>query len=115
MKRIFVFCLFILFAVPVMINAGEIIVRNYEITAGTQTSVLGVGYIPGRKYLLIVNSNSLYDVRMTTYPITAGVNSGIPIYNTGGYFEDSFYVYKSSWYFISTGAGSSSISILEKE
>jgi len=97
-----------------MLFAGDTVTRDFEVTVSTQSSVMGRPVVKYRKYLLAVNSGA-YDIRVTSYPITAGTIAGIPIKANGGWIEDDFYVSISSWYFISVGAGSSSVSIREKE
>ena len=115
MKKIFVLCFLIIFSSISFVGAGDVVTKDFEIVAGTQTSTLGIGYNVGRKYLLAVNVDETFNVRMTTGSISAGTKLGTLLFNNGGFWEDAYFIYKSSWYFISTGTGSARISIREKD
>ncbi len=88
---------------------------DYTITLNTSTAVMGGGYMPGRRYYLVVNESDTYIVRKTTWPVTGDVlpsltaGRGIPINKDYGSWKDKYNIYQSSWYYIIEGGGAGNV------
>ena len=84
--------------------------EDHSVTISTVTATLAGGYLPGRRYYLVVNETVSYDVRHATFPITqANIannnNKGTLLYKNGGSWEDMYNVYQSSWWVIISSQG----------
>lgn len=94
-------------------QAQQIVLYTHpDVTISSTVPTLVHGISPGRRWSLLINTGA-YSVRVATSALIS-VTSGVFVSNGGGYIEDEFYVVTSSWYAISTGTDTTTISYSEK-
>lgn len=116
-KNIFISILIMSILIPVYILGGEIIAKPKDTVTVSTTGVTAINEYLGRKYLLLINESSDYTIYISTTVISSSTYTTegcIPLLPLGGYYEDNFYVYKSTWY-ACTSSSTASLYILEKE
>lgn len=99
-----------------MIWAGNSLSKTYVVDINTAGVTARVEYF-GRKSLLLINGDTTNTVYISSTPITSANYTTIgciPLTANGGYYEDNYYVYKSTWY-ACTAVGTAKLFILEKE
>lgn len=81
--------------------------RNLEYTreVSTMAPTCVGGYLPGRRYYLVINESENYDLRHATYPLTQAniarnVSKGKILRKNYGNWEDMYNVYIGSWWVI---------------
>jgi len=97
---------------------------TYDVSV-TSNSTLIANLRLYRKYLLVINKSSVFEVKIASWSIKTTDTGGIPLNVAldgdvaGGSYEEAYYVSKSSWYavLVSTGfpGGSATLSVTEKE
>lgn len=99
-----------------IILAGNPLSKTFVVDISTTGETARAEYL-GRKSLLLING----DDTDTIYISSASINSTnyntiscIPLTANGGYYEDNYYVYKSTWY-ACTSTGTAKLYLLEKE
>ena len=118
-KIIAVFILLTIGAVG-LLQAQLLRFRQYdkEVTLSSVASTQIAGYMPGRRYFLVVNINPAYDCLVSTYVLHVGDVNGKYIYNSGGHWEENYNLYTSSYYAIALSSGISGqvkVKVTEKE
>lgn len=103
-------CLFLL---SILADFGNSQVRDkrnriFEVTINTHTAVVGGGYLPWRVYYRAENQSTSYDMKRATWPLQ-GTDAGSILFANGGWWEDKYNVYQSSWYYIITGGGPANV------
>lgn len=96
--------------------AAQVNVDNYVVNVDTN-GVVAIGEDLSRKGLLIINGDAANDVYLTTAPATSTTYEAmgaLPLSANYGAYEDSYYVYKSTWYAV-TSTGTAKIYISEKK
>ncbi len=114
MKKILIL-LSVCVMVASMIWAGNPISKQYVVDVTAAGVTARVEYL-GRKSLLLINGSTNY-----VYISTGSINStnyealgSIVLTPVGGYYEDNYYTYKSTWY-ACTANGTGKLFLLEKE
>ena len=99
-----------------MIYAGNYLSKPYVVDISTSGETAIEEYL-GRKTLILINGTTTQIIYVSTNPInstnykTVGC---IPLMPNGGFYEDNYYVYKSTWY-ACTSTGTAELYLLEKE
>lgn len=114
MKKILIL-LSVCIMVAGIIWAGNPISKQSVVDVNTSGVTARVEYL-GRKSLLLINGSTNY-IYISTGPITSlnyETNGSIVLTPVGGWYEDNYYVYKSTWY-ACTASGTGKLFLLEKE
>ena len=96
--------------------AGDPLSKSFIVDV-TTTGVTARDRYRGRKSLLLINGDTTNTVYLSSAPITSldyNTVGCIPLTANGGYYEDNYYVYKSTWY-ACTSTGTAKLYLLEKE
>lgn len=97
------------------IGATEVNLSQYVVNVDTN-GVVAIAANEARKGILIINGDSTYEVYLTTAPATKDTYEAIgaiPLAAEYGSYEDNYYVYKSTWYAV-TSTGTAKVYISEK-
>ena len=110
----------IVFFLSVLNYAGPNKVYEYdkEVTISTGPGTRIQGWLPNRKYTLIVNIHPSYDILVSTFQQKTGDTIGKYIYNSGGFWEEEYAVYQSSRWAMALSTGTAApvkIKVSEKE
>jgi len=99
-----------------IILAGNPLSKTFVVDISTTGETARDEYL-GRKSLLFINGDDTNAVYLSSTPINStNYNSigSIILTANGGYYEDNYYVYKSTWY-ACTSTETAKLYLLEKE
>jgi len=96
----------------VAILPSTVISKNEPVICSSTTASLVLSANSYRKGMCVVNNGS-YAVRLSTFASTSQ-SRGIPV-AVSGEFSDNIEAYSGPWYSISTGVGTSTIDVIEKQ
>ena len=115
MKKILILLSMCVIAIGV-VWAGDYLSKPYVVDISTSGEIARVEYL-GRKSLILINGTTTQII----YVSTSSINSTnyktvgcIPLMPNGGFYEDNYWVYKSTWYACTT-TGTAELYLLEKE
>lgn len=113
-----------LFLPSITYSGNKYYVLSYDVDV-TSNSVILRPELLTRKYFLAVNNSTIFNVKISSWPMKTTDKGGIPLNKAldadiaGGWHEDVYFVSLSTWYAVidSTGypGGTAIIKVTEKE
>ena len=116
MKKLLALMGVVIFCGAIKVSATTVNLDNYVVDVDTN-GVVAVPADAARKGILIINEDPTSVVYITTEPATKDTYEAIgaiPLSGNYGSYEDNYYVYKSTWYAV-TSTGTAKIYISEKK